>query len=185
MSGPFVFPNGSGAQALHGMGVQLRREARELPASVLASILPLIPRITTKTLRYDRVQTVLPGIWSSDALTVPVMADGGQDIVFVTMDGQVTNSSLINIFQILRNGLTVAQCQTQGMYGNMGVGDSARHFGIWAGPADPGDRFTLRAGQSSGDVGTTAITSDVQCSMTVIHYRQQAGPQDSKEADNG
>lgn len=185
MSSPFVFPAGPGAQALHGIGVQSRRQARELPASVLDSILPLIPRITTMTLRYDRVQTVLPGIWSSDALTVPVMGDGGMDIVFVSMEGQVTDSSLINIFQILRSGQTIAQCQTQGMYGNMGVGDSARHFGIWAGPASPGDQFTLRAGQSSGDPGTIAVTEHVQWSLTVIHYRQQAGSQDSKEAGNG
>lgn len=185
MSGPFVFPTGSGAQALHGMGVQLRREARELPASVLASILPLIPRITTMTLSYDRVQTVLPGIWSSDALTVPVMGDGGQDIVFAAMQGQVDDDNHIHQIQIQRNDLVVAECPAQGLYSNLGVGKDARHFGMWAGPADPGDRFMLRAGQPDGDMGTVGVTKDVTFSLTVIHYRQQAGSQDFKEAGNG
>lgn len=42
-SSPFNFPYGDGRQVLHDMSVQSRRAERELPASMLAALLPLIP----------------------------------------------------------------------------------------------------------------------------------------------
>ena len=183
MSGPFVFPTGSGAQALHGMGVQLRREERELPASVLASIMPLIPHISTLTLRYDQVSAAIPNIWTSSELSVPDYGDGGQSIVFVTMDGTSAGSDHMLTWQILRNGSAVAQCAAQDLWDALGS-KTPHQYGMWSGPADPGDRFTLRCALGSGDVGMTGISKDVTFTMTDVHYRQQAGTQNTKETDD-
>lgn len=184
MSSPFVFPTGSGAQALHGMGVQARREARELPASVLASILPLIPRITTETLHYDQVSSSIPDFWTSPEMRVPEFGDEGRSIVFVTMDGTSVGDDCVLTWHILRNGVTVANCQAQDLWDNLGTANP-HQYGMWAGPASPGDRFSLNCGLGNGDLGMTGSSKDVTFSLTVIHYRQQAGPQDSKEAGNG
>lgn len=184
MSSPFVFPTGSGAQALHGMGVQARREAREIPASVLASILPLIPRISTLTLRYDMVSSAIPDFWTSQELRVPEYVDEGRSIVFASMDGTSVGTDCMLTWQILRNNVTVADCQAQDPWDNLG-NDNPHQYGMWAGPADPGDRFSIRCGLGNGDLGMTGSSKDVTFALTIIHYRQQAGPQDSKEAGNG
>lgn len=184
MSGPFVFPTGSGTQALHGMGVQLRREARELPASVLASLAPLIPRINTLSLHFDQVSAAIPNIWTSPELQVPEYGDEGRSIVFVTMDGTSAGSEYVLTWQILRNGSTVAQCAAQDLWDALGSSDP-HQYGMWSGPANPGDRFTLRCALGSGDAGMAGTSRDVTFTLTEVHYRQQAGYQDSKEAGNG
>lgn len=184
MSSPFVFPTGSGAQALHGMGVQSRRESRENRASVLASILPLIPRISTRTVQYGQVSTAIPNLWTSQELEVPEYGDEGKSIVFVSMDGTSLGSEFILTWQILRNGVTLAECRTQDLWDGLASTDP-HQYGMWAGPADPGDKFSIRCGLGNGDQGMSGSSKDVTFSLTIIHYRQQAGSQDSKEAVDG
>lgn len=184
MSSPFVFPIGSGAQALHGMGVQARREAKEIPASVLGSLMPLIPRITTLTLHFDQVSSTIPDFWISQELQVPEYRDEGRSIVFASMDGTSVGNESILTWQILRNGVTVAECIAQDPWDNLGS-KNPHQYGMWAGPADPGDRFALRCGLGKGDLGMTGSSRDVTFALTAVHYRQQAGSQDGKEADNG
>lgn len=182
-SSPFVFPQGSGGQAIHTMAVQARREAKEIPASVNASLLPIIPRITTLTRKYARVTATLPHIWNSEALAVPGDGDDGQSIVFVSMDGTSSDNSNILTWQILRNGVVVASCWAQNPWDNL-ASRTPHQYGMWAGLADPGDLFTLRCGLGNGDIGTVGATDDVTFTLTAIHYRQQAGTQNTKETDD-
>lgn len=183
MSSPFFFPISSGAQALHGMGVQARREAKEIPASVLASLTPLIPHISSLTLHFDQVSSAIPNFWTSPELLVPKYGDEGRTIAFVSMDGTSVGNSLMLTWQILRNGITLADCHAQDPWDNLGSANP-HQYGMWAGPAKPGDRYTLRCGLGNGDLGMTGSSKDVTFSLTAIHYRQQAGSQDSKEAGN-
>ena len=182
-SSPFVFPQGTGEQALHTMAVQARREAKEIPASVNASLLPLIPRITTRTRKYPRVTAALPATWTSEELTVPDYADDGQSIVFVSMDGTSPDNERILTWQIQRNGVVVASCWAQNPWDNL-ASLNPHQYGMWAGPAVPGDRFTLRCGMGNGPVGMVGTTNDVTFTLTTIHYQQQAGTQNTKETNN-
>lgn len=87
-SSPFVFPHGDGRQALHGMGVQSSRAEKEIPASVLEAVRPLVP------VRTDTVSDVwtCPGslgasVWRSPVVQ-PEMPEGRRfGIHFIEVTG--------------------------------------------------------------------------------------------------
>lgn len=171
-SSPFTFPHAGSMQALHEMGVQLRRSEKEIPASVRASLIPLIPVFTLQTRTYGLVENVIPDIWNSETLKVPFTDDAGFDLAFVSMDGTADGShDTMLYFQIMRNGLAVADCGVQGLWDVLGS-DTPHQFGMWAGQVEPGDSFSLRAAQSNGDPGSKAVSTDVTLSLTGIHFTQ-------------
>lgn len=172
-SSPFNFPYGDGRQALHDMSVQARRAEKENPASVRESLLPLIPSFFVQTKTYKRVENQIPQIWQSDTFTVPDTKSEGFDIAFVSMDGTLHLEDPYNLlaFQIMRNGQAVVQCEAQNLWDYLGS-ITPHQYGMWSGPVSPGDVFSLRAAQTSGDIGTKALSTDVMFSMTSIHFRQ-------------
>lgn len=169
-SSPFNFPGGD-MQSIHAMGVQSRRARKELPASVMQSLLPLIPAFNVQTRTYDRVDNRIPDIWLSDILTVPDPDVEGRDIAFVTMDGDCVGTNNILDYQIMRNGVCICQCGPQGAWDVLGT-DNPHQYGMWAGLVKPGDEFCLRASMSSGDMGTLASSTNVTLALASIHFRQ-------------
>lgn len=172
-SSPFTFPHTGSMQSLHEMGVQVQRAEKENPASVRESLLPLIPSFSVQTKTYKRVENQIPQIWQSDTFTVPDTKSEGFDIAFVSMDGTLHLEDPYNLlaFQIMRNGQAVVQCEAQNLWDFLGS-ITPHQYGMWSGPVSPGDVFSLRAAQTSGDIGTKALSTDVMFSMTSIHFRQ-------------
>lgn len=169
---PFIFPHGNSVQALHGMGVQSRRAAKELPASVRDSLLPIIPVFSVQTKAYARVSAGIQDFWMSDVLSVPVSESGGRSISFVSMDGTSVGNELMLTWQIMRNDVVVCVCDTQNAFDGLGNGDAPHQYGIWAGPVEPGDRFRLRCGLGNGPAGSAGSSADVTFTLTSIRFRQ-------------
>lgn len=171
-SSPFLFPAGDGRQALHEMGVQSRRSQVEIPASVRASILPVIPVFAVQTKSYARVSAGIQDFWKSDVLSVPKAEDDGQSIAFVSMDGTSVGNDWMLTWQIMRNDVVVCVCDTQNPFDGLGNGNAPHQYGIWAGPVEPGDRFRLRCGLGNGPTGSTGTTTGVDFTLTSIRFRQ-------------
>lgn len=84
-SSPFNFPHGDGRQVLHDMSVQSRRAEKEIPASVLDSLLPLVPERSKVT---QGGWTCPAGLgvdpWRSPTVTAEM--PNGRKIGFQTID---------------------------------------------------------------------------------------------------